>query len=165
MRAIDRFERYGKKHYNSQDVLKNHILKSYPIVKVQDPRDESIASKYADKATHVWLIQEDLDVLRTFPMHFRPNSDQADCVHIFPYVYKHSLRIKSWDMCKLVPTQNCNGKKIKQDHICGVYDFYQGHDRFDLFYIGDENNILYKNLKTRFSHAQCVDSVDTGCVA
>ena len=161
MRAIDKFERYGKKHYNSQDVLKNHILKTFPVVKVQDPTDESVATQYADKSTHIWLIQEDLDILRTFPIHFKPADSKKDFVHVFPYVYKHSLRIKSWDMCKLVPTQNSNGEQIKQDHICAVYDFYQGHGKFDLFYIGDETNILYANLKTRFPHAQCVDSIDT----
>ena len=161
MRAIDKFERFGKRHYNGQDVLKNHILQTYPVVRVKDPSDISIASKYADKSSHIWLIYEDLDILRTFPLHFKPNSKEENSIHIFPYVYKHSLRIKSWDMCKLVPTSNCDNKKIKHDHICGVYDFYQGHDKFDLFYIGDENSILYLNLKTRFPHAQCVDSIDT----
>jgi len=157
--AFDKFEKFGKKVYNGQDVLKNHFLNTWPIHRTDNPEDETQALQYKDQAEWVWIIHEDLDLLDTFPLYVRPTAKGK--VQVFPYVYKSSHRIKTYEWCKLCPTRFTTELREKHDHIAGVYDVYQGKSQFDLFFIGDENSTQYKKLLDRFPHAQCVDAIDT----
>ena len=67
MRAVDKFQRFGRKIYNSQDVLKNQILQKFPIHYTNDTDDLSQVEQYADKSDYVWLVDSSIDVYRSFP--------------------------------------------------------------------------------------------------
>ena len=153
MRTVDRFERYGQKIYNGQDVLKNHILKKYPIHVTDDTNDYSVVSQYTDD--YVWLVDKKIKTLSTFPWFFKPTEV---AVHKFPYVYKASTRIKSWDAVKLVPTKVNTDKVIEHKYICGVYDFYNDKVSFDIFFIGNKSTGTWDSLIKKFPNATYVES-------
>jgi CYTH domain-containing protein len=156
MKAIDRFERFGQKIYNGQDVLKNHILKQYPIHFVDNTEDISPAMQYAGQSDYVWLVNKNIQTLNTFPWHFRP---KEKAIHLFPYIYKASQRVKSWKMVQLVPVDyHENIKKITHPHICGIYDFYQNKDQFDIFFSGNTDTGTFDDLVSRFPNAIAVES-------
>ena len=150
MRAFDRFERYGQKIYNGQDVLKNHFLHSYPIHYTEDTMDYSIVKDYQDH-DYVWIVDKNIDTLRTFPWHFKPTEVG---IHCFPYVYKRSKRILSWDKVKLVPTKVDTEYRIEQKHICAKYDVLCGEESFNIFFVGKEFDDEYQKLVQRFPNTQ-----------
>jgi hypothetical protein len=152
MRAFDRFERYGQKIYNGQDVLKNHFLHSYPIHYTEDTMDYSIVKDYQDH-DYVWIVDKNIDTLRTFPWHFKPTEVG---IHCFPYVYKRSKRILSWDKVKLVPTKVDTEHRIEQKHICAKYDVLCGEESFNIFFVGKESDDEYQKLVQRFPNTQIV---------
>jgi predicted transcriptional regulator len=153
MRTVDKFERYGQKIYNGQDVLKNHILKKYPIHLTDDTNDYNVVSQYTDD--YVWLVDKNIKTLPTFPWFFKPTEV---AVHKFPYVYKASTRIKSWDAVKLVPTKVNTDKVIEHKYICGVYDFYNDKVSFDIFFIGNKSTGTWDSLIKKFPNATYVES-------
>ena len=153
MNVIDKFERYGRKIYNGQDVLKNHILKKYPIHLTDDTNDHSIVDQY--DADYVWIVDKNIKTLNTFPWFFKPTEV---AVHKFPYIYKSSTRIRSWDAVKLVPTKANTDKVVEHKHICGIYDFYNGKELFDIFFIGDKSTVVWDNLIKRFPNTTHVKS-------
>ena len=155
MTAFDKFA-LGQRTYNGQDILKNHILNKHPVHYTDDTDDYSQVDQYADKHDFVWLVENGLEVLPTFPWFFTPSGEQRKAIHLFPYIYKHSKRIKSWKKVQLVPTKNRTEKKITQNHICAIYDFYKGKDSFDIFYLGGEDQ-QYHKLKEKFD-ITCVES-------
>jgi|DEB0MinimDraft_10_1074344.scaffolds.fasta_scaffold00018_7 hypothetical protein len=150
MRAFDRFERYGQKIYNGQDVLKNHFLHSYPIHYTKDTMDYSVVKDYQDH-DYVWIVDKNIETLRTFPWHFRPTEVG---IHCFPYVYKRSKRIISWDKVKLVPTKIDTEHRIEQKHICAKYDVLCGEESFNIFFIGKESDDEYQKLIKRFPNIE-----------
>ena len=152
MRAIDRFERFGTNIHNGQDYLKKHIFEPYPIVHSIDE-----ISKY--KTEYVWVVDPSIKVYDSFPWYFRPvNEDLA--IHVFPYVYKKSRTVKSWDKVKLVPTAPGDYPTRQHSYICSDYDVYKGAERFDIFYIGNDKEQLDR-LNQKFGNIQVVDSVVT----
>lgn len=155
--AFDKFERFGKKTYQGQDILKNHILEKFPIHYTDNVEDYSVVKQYADQHEFVWLVETGIDVLRSFPWFFKPSAKERDAVHVFPYIYKSSKRVKSWKKVQLVPTRIETEKIVKQNHICGIYDFYNGKTKFDIFYIGEESE-QYTNLAERFKNIKRVSS-------
>lgn len=157
MRTVDLFEQRSRKIYNGQDVLKNHFLKRYPILYSENTTDYDQIKKYADQHDFVWIVDKNIETLRSFPWHFRPNNDELDAVHQFPYVYKKSKRIKNWTSVQLVPTNYSNSRAITHPHICGIYDVYNGKTKFDIFFKGNAN-ITYDQLKEKFPNIQIVDS-------
>ena len=152
MRAVDKFSRYGRTVYNGQDVLKNHFLNGYPRHYTNDTMDYSIIDQYKDY-DYVWIVDKDLETLRTFPWHYKPKEHG---IHCFPYVYKRSKRILSWDKVKLVPTKNFTEKRIEQKHICAKYDVLCGKESFNIFYQGNKLDQEFKKLSARFASAKCV---------
>lgn len=142
--VFDKFERFGRKTYNGQDVLKNHILKIFPIHRTDNTSDESVAAQYADQDEYVWIVDNSITVLDSFPWHFRPNVSEEPKRHAFPYVYKGSKRIKSWDAVKLVPTKQTPVETVEHKNICAYYDVYCGKDKFDVFYVGEHEGLLKK---------------------
>ena len=138
--AFDRFENFGRKTYNGQDVLKNHFLKIYPIHYTDNTEDESIVSQYTND-DYVWIVDNSIEVLGTFPWHFRPADNKK---HVFPYIYKSSKRIKSWEKVKLVPTKQQYVDTAEHKNIAAIYDVYCGKTLFDVFYIGEHTDILEK---------------------
>ena len=152
MRAVDRFERFGQKVYNGQDVLKNHILNHYPIHLTDNTDDYSILEKY--NTDFVWIVDKSIETLRSFPWWFKPT--EKDAIHIFPYVYKASKRVKSWNKVKLVPTKIVTDKTITHNHICGEYDVYFGKENFDIFFGGKTDTGTWDQLKERFPEARAV---------
>jgi CYTH domain-containing protein len=158
MTAFDRFDRVGQKTYNGQDILKNHILKRHPIHYTTDVEDYTQADQYADEHDFVWLVEKDFEVLRSFPWFFIPAKDDRNSVHLFPYIYKASKRVKSWKKVQLVPTKNRTNKKVTQNHIVNVYDFYNGKDRFDIFYQGKDTDEQYVKLKEKFNNIGVVEN-------
>jgi hypothetical protein len=155
--AFDRFDRFGQKTYQAQDILKNHILEKFPVHYTTDVEDYSVVEQYADQHEFVWLVEQGIESPRSFPWFFKPSSEQKDAVHLFPYIYKSSKRVKSWKKVQLVPTRIKTDKKIKQNHICGIYDFYNGKTKFDIFYLGDESE-QYTSLAERFRNIKRVSS-------
>ena len=153
MRAIDRFERFSTPTHNGQDYLKNHIFERYPVVHSMD--------QVADcKTEYVWVVDPNIKVYDSFPWYFRPKSDEEKSIHAFPYVYKKSRKIMSWDMVQLVPTNIQDAPIKKHSYICGEYDVYKGKDRFDIFYVGTDKTI-YNKIKDRIENIQVVDSIYT----
>lgn len=152
MRAIDKFQKYGRTVYNGQDVLKNHFLNGYPKHYTKDTMDYSIVEQYQDY-DYVWIIDKDLETLRTFPWHFKPKEFG---IHCFPYVYKRSKRILSWDKVKLVPTKIKTDTRIEQKHICAKYDVLCGKESFNIFYEGNKTDEEFKKLVERFPNTKCV---------
>ena len=158
MNIFEKFERYGQKTYNGQDVLKNHFLQIYPIHYTDNCDDETVATQYADKADYVWIVNKNINVLRTFPWHFKPTEEQLNKKHVFPYVYKSSKRIKSWEYAKLIPTKVEYTGVIEHKNIAAIYDVYCGKDVFDVFYLGLETDELFTQIQERAPHARVVSS-------
>lgn len=154
MTAFDRFERAGSPVHNGQDYLKNHIFEKYPIVYNIDD-----VSQYQTQTDYVWVVDKNIRVYDSFPWYFRPQPGSEPAIHAFPYVYKESRKIKSWDKVRLVPT--ATGEYVTKQHsyICGEYDVYKSKDRFDIFYVGKNQNEIDK-LEEKFDNIQCVDSVE-----
>tara|TARA_R110000868_G_scaffold81659_2_gene230948 strand:+ start:14327 stop:18802 length:4476 start_codon:yes stop_codon:yes gene_type:complete len=152
MNVFDKFERFGQKTFNGQDILKNHILTQYPKVYTKNIEDYAQVSQYAETTDYVWLVEEGLDTLRSFPWWFKPSENENNAIHQFPYVYKASKRIKSYTKVQLVPTRIKTDKIIKQKYICGSYDVYCGKDMFDIFFIGDIETGTYSDLIGRFKN-------------
>jgi CYTH domain-containing protein len=158
MTAFDIFDRLGQKTYTGQDILKNHILKKHPIHYTTDVDDYSQVDQYADQHDFVWLVEKDFEVIRSFPWFFVPATEDKTSVHLFPYIYKASKRIKSWKKVQLVPTKDRTNKKVTQNHIVNVYDFYNGKDSFDVFYQGNVTDEQYLKLQERFKNIRNVES-------
>jgi hypothetical protein len=158
MRSVERFNQRSRKIYNAQDVLKNHILKRYPILYTDTPEDYTQIKKYAGQHEFVWIVDKSISVLRSFPWHFKPAAKDKDAAHLFPYVYKKSRRVKSWKKIQLVPTNYQGEKVVTHPHICAIYDAYKGKEQFDMFFLGDESSKNFKKLKEKFSNIRAVES-------
>ena len=156
--VFDKFNRFGKKTYNGQDVLKNHFLQIFPVHYTDNTEDESVAQQYAGRADYVWIVDKNVEILRSFPWHFRPNQEDNNKKHVFPYIYKGSKRIKSWDKAKLVPTKVQYTDVVEHKNIAAIYDVYCGKDRFDVFYLGNENDELFEKICERVPNASVVVS-------
>ena len=157
MKAIDRFQRFNKKIYNSQDILKNHILDKYPIHYTDDVDDLSQIEQYAEQSDYVWLIDKNIELYRSFPLWLKVSKNK-DQTYMFPYVYKKSKRVMSWKKVQLVPTKVTDTKKVTLPHICGEYDVYMGKNLFDVFFIGNKETGTWEKLINKLPHAIAVDS-------
>ena len=157
MKAIDRFQRFNKKIYNSQDILKNHILDKYPIHYTDDVDDLSQIEQYAEQSDYVWLIDKNIELYRSFPLWLKVSKNK-DQTYMFPYVYKKSKRVMSWKKVQLVPTKATDTKKVTLPHICGEYDVYMGKNLFDVFFIGNKETGTWEKLINKLPHAIAVDS-------
>lgn len=153
MRAIDRFERFGTPTHNGQDYLKNHIFERYPVL-----HNEEEIVKWVGYSDYVWIVDPDVKVYDSFPWYFRPKPEDKKAIHAFPYVYKKSRKILSWDKVKLIPTENNNYEIKKHSYICGEYDVYKGKERFDIFYVGNDKTV-YNKIKDRIENIQVVDNI------
>jgi len=67
MNTVEKFNRFSKEIYNGQDVLKNQILTTHPVLFVDDTSDYSILK---DHTMHefVWLVDKKIKLLNTFPL-------------------------------------------------------------------------------------------------
>lgn len=65
----------------------------------------------------------------------------------------------SWDNVKLVPTHGNVESVVRKKIICGFYDIYKGKSEFDIFYIGNTSDEVYKYLIERHPQVYCVNSV------
>lgn len=155
MNAVEKFNRFSKRIYNGQDVLKNQILNKFPVVYVEDTSDYSILKDYAEHE-FVWLVNKNIQLLNTFPLWFRPS--EKDAIHVFPYVNKSKWHVRSWDMAKLVPTSLTSGTVIKHDNICGIHDTYCGKSMYDMFFIGSNTSDSYKKLIEKFPQTKIVST-------
>ena len=99
MRAIDKFERFKTPVHNGQDYLKKHIFDQYPVI-----YDEIEIEDWQGHAEYVWLVNPDIKIYDSFPWYFRPQHNQPS-IHAFPYVYRKSREVMSWDEVRLVPTK------------------------------------------------------------
>ncbi len=136
MNVIEKFEYYSKPLHNGQDALKNHIFgNTYPII----DKNENVENY--SQYDYVWVVDKSLKWYPTFTWYFKPAYDEEVQKHAFPYVYKESRTIKDWDSCVLTPTKKGNYKTKRHIYICAEYDPYYGKEKFDLFYVGkDEDN-------------------------
>jgi hypothetical protein len=155
MNAVEKFNRFSKKIYNGQDVLKNQILTKHPVLFVEDTSDYSILQKYQEY-DFVWLVDKKINLLHTFPLWFIPK--ETDAIHLFPYVNKSKWHVKSWNMTKLVPTKVKTTVTIKHNNICGIHDTYCGKNMYDMFFVGNPKSNSYKKLIEKFSQTQLVKS-------
>jgi hypothetical protein len=153
MRAIDRFERFGTPVHNGQDYLKKHIFDQYPVV-----YDELEIGDWEGTVDYVWLIDPDIKVYDSFPWYFRPQYNSL-YIHAFPYVYKKSREVMSWEMVRLVPTKPGSYETKKHSYICGEYDPYYGKDKFEIFYIGDDRT-SHNELIKRVPELQVVETFE-----
>lgn len=155
MNAVEKFNRFSKKIYNGQDVLKNQILTKHPVLFVDDTSDYSILKKYQEY-DFVWLVDKKINLLHTFPLWFTPKETNA--IHLFPYVNKSKWHVKSWNMTKLVPTKGEATVTIKHNNICGIHDTYCGKEMYDMFFIGNIKSENYKKLIEKFPQTQLAKS-------
>jgi hypothetical protein len=120
VKAIDRFERFGTPIHNGQDFLKNHIFEKYPVI-----HSDLDISKYYGKTDYVWVVDDSITTYDSFPWYFKPQADEAPSIHAFPYVYKKSRKVKSWDKVRLVPTVPGEYPIRQHAYICSEYDVYK----------------------------------------
>jgi hypothetical protein len=152
VKAIDRFERFGTPIHNGQDFLKNHIFEKYPVI-----HSDLDISKYYGKTDYVWVVDDSITTYDSFPWYFKPQADEAPSIHAFPYVYKKSRKVKSWDKVRLVPTVPGEYPIRQHAYICSEYDVYKSKDKFDIFYIGNDKT-AYNAVKDRIKNIQVVDT-------
>jgi len=157
MRAIDRFEKFSKPLHNGQDQLKNLIFDRYPVLKIDDYCNLDKVYEQNFDSDYVWLVDKNIRVYDSFPWWFKPRAFDEVQIHEFPYVYKESRKVKSWDKVRLVPTKPVSTEPKQHIHICGEYDVYKGNEKFDVFYIGQDQQDIDK-LLTKVPHLQTVDS-------
>ena len=157
MRAIDRFDRFSKPLHNGQDQLKNLIFDRYPVIKTDDYCNLDIVYNGNYESDYVWLVDKNIKVYDSFPWWFRPRATDVVQVHEFPYVYKESRKVKSWDKIRLVPAKRNDNAPKQHIHICGEYDVYKGNQKFDVFYIGSNQNDI-DELTIKIPHLQTVDT-------
>ena len=157
MRAIDRFDRFSKPLHNGQDQLKNLIFDRYPVIKTDDYCNLDIVYDGNYESDYVWLVDKNIKVYDSFPWWFRPRATDVVQVHEFPYVYKESRKVKQWDKVRLVPTKRNDNTPKQHIHICGEYDVYKGNQKFDVFYIGSNQDDIDK-LSVKIPHLQTVDT-------
>jgi len=159
MNTVERFKKFSKKTYNAQDVLKNHILQRFPILYVEDAKNYDLKQleKFKDKSDYVWVVDKDIEVYRSFPWHYKPKRDDYGCTICFPYVFKESKRVSSWEKVRLVPTiVNDETHLVTETNICGDYDVYRGKHNFDIFFLGDKETGTWEDLRKRFPEAIAV---------
>ena len=159
MNTVERFKKFSKKTYNAQDVLKNHILQRFPILYVEDAKNYDLKQldKFKDKSDYVWVVDKDIEVYRSFPWHYKPKRDDYGCTICFPYVFKESKRVSSWEKVRLVPTTiNDETQLVTETNICGDYDVYRGKHNFDIFFLGDKETGTWEDLRKRFPEAIAV---------
>jgi hypothetical protein len=159
MNTVERFNKFSKKTYNAQDVLKNHILQRFPILYVEDAKNYDLKQldKFKDKSDYIWVVDKDIEVYRSFPWHYKPKRDDYGCIICFPYVFKESKRVSSWEKVRLVPTTiNDETQLVTETNICGDYDVYRGKHNFDIFFLGDKETGTWEDLRKRFPEAIAV---------
>ncbi len=159
MNTVERFNKFSKKTYNAQDVLKNHILQRFPILYVEDAKNYDLKQleKFKDKSDYIWVVDKDIEVYRSFPWHYKPKRDDYGCIICFPYVFKESKRVSSWEKVRLVPTTiNNETQLVTETNICGDYDVYRGKHNFDIFFLGDKETGTWEDLRKRFPEAIAV---------
>lgn len=121
--------------YNGQDVLKNHFLHKHPIVRTTSP-DPLQARGYKSSTGYVWLVQDGVEILDTFPMYFR--AQKKNTVYQFPHMFDNTRKVKSWTDMQLVPVDISDEFETQHEkNIVAFYDMYQGKPTFDIFYIGE----------------------------
>ena len=157
MRAIDRFEKFSKPLHNGQDQLKNLIFDRYPVLKIDDYCNLDKVYEQNFDSDYVWLVDKNIRVYDSFPWWFKPRAIDEVQIHEFPYVYKESRKVKSWDKVRLVPTKKVDTEPRQHIHICGEYDVYKGNDKFDAFYIGSNQEDIDK-LSQKVPHLQTVEN-------
>lgn len=159
--SINRFDLFDCKTNNAQDALKNRILNTYPIHYTDDVEDYEQVKQYKDQSEYVWLVDKSITVLKTFPWWFRPPKDSKETVFRFPYVYKTSRRVKDWHKVQLVSTSLTKVRVSSQRYICGVYDPYNGKDRFDIFFLQEKTSLARYNIaKQSFPDIVIVKSLE-----
>ena len=147
MNSFDKFRRFGNLNYNSQDVLKNKIFNSHPVIYTDNMDYLQQVDHY--ESDYVWLIKKGIKISENFPWYYKPK--ETDSVHVFPYVYKGNRKIYSWNYAKLVPTKHRSDNVIKQKIIAGQYDAWQGKDSFDIFFLGNTNTHAYDTIKDKYN--------------
>ena len=153
MRAIDRFERFSQPTHNAQDWLKNHIFDRYPVIHTEEEIGD-----WQSSTDYVWLVDPDIQIYDSFPWYYKPRENDEVAIHAFPYVFKESRKVKSWEKVRLVPTTPGSYKTLEHAHICGHYDPYKGKEKFDIFFIGNDKTV-HDNLIDRGFGVQVVDSI------
>lgn len=159
MNTINKFQRLQQPIYNGQDILKNHILKKFPIHYTDDTSNYEQCKQYASQAEYVWLVDKNIEVLKTFPWYFKPKKEEYG-IHLFPYVRKKSRHIKNWKRVQLVPTDidtTVKNKQFTHNNICGIYDAYKGKQFFDLFFLSNSLE-KFNNFKKIYDRAIHVSS-------
>lgn len=158
MNAFDKFQRLNvntKGLFPGQDALKNHILNKADVIYVDDVNDYSVLESHKG-SKFVWLVDKSINIYPSFPWYYSP---EEKCIYKFPYVYKESRKVKTYDLVQLVPADAHKNKYdvVEEKYICGHYDPYKGKDLFDIFYIGEDKTVL-RNLEERGFIVQVVEN-------
>lgn len=143
---------------NAFDGLRNHFLRTYPVVYTTDPTNYDQVKRYAATDAYVWLVDCTIVAPRIFPWWFVPKSSDEATVFQFPYIFKNSRRVKDWNKVQLVSTTAEEQVMARQKYICGVYDPYCGKEQFDMFFIGDINSNTYQALSKKYPNIVLVKS-------
>jgi hypothetical protein len=153
MRAIDRFERFSRPTHNAQDYLKNHIFERYPVI-----NSEEEIGDWEGSVDYVWLVDPDIQIYDSFPWYYKPRPNDEVAIHAFPYVFKESRKVYSWEKVRLVPTTPGSYNTLEHAHICGHYDPYKGKEKFDIFFLGKDKTV-HDDLIDRGLDVQVVNSI------
>lgn len=153
---------------NAFDGLRNHFLRTYPVVYTDNPTDYEQAKRYAATDEYVWLVDRAITAPRIFPWWFVPDRTTKDTVFQFPYIFKNSRRVKDWNKVQLVSTTADEYIMARQKYICGTYDPYCGKEQFDMFFVGDAESDTFKSLSKKYpaltpviSHSEAVKKSTT----
>jgi hypothetical protein len=63
-------------------------------------------------------------------------------------------------MVKLVPTTGIVNSVERQSVICGKYDIFNGKQRFDMFYIGDETDNTFVQLSKKYDNIRAISETE-----
>lgn len=143
---------------NAFDGLRNHFLRTYPVVFTNNPTDYEQVKSYAATDEYVWLVDRAITAPRIFPWWFTPDKNSQDTVFQFPYIFKNSRRVKDWNKVQLVSTTADIHVMARQKYICGTYDPYCGKDQFDMFFIGNTDSEIFKSLSKKYPALTAVSS-------
>ena len=158
MNTIQKFERFNSTVFNAQDILKNHILNKNPIIYTDDMNDYTQAIQYSNVSKCAWLVHNSITLDKDFPLWAKLPNGSNGIAYEFPYIFKQTKNVKSWGLVKLVPTTGKVETLERKYVICGRYDVFNGKESFDKFFLGNENDTLFKQLKNEYSNVYAVDN-------
>jgi hypothetical protein len=129
---------------------------TFPIVRTSDMADLSVVDQYADKSTHVWLVDDKNNLLDTFNWNWRPPREQFHNIHSFPRCNKKNNRPKSWTSVLLVPTDVSRRAEIVRQNIISSYGRSSAYPIYFYSFSKTSPDIKFLRYQGHYSNANLI---------